>query len=291
MFDLDFLKTCTAGFGRMTDEAQDVLRQMVSLAQKPDGLFPDRSGHGDLYYTLFGLCLAYISGATVDRDTCVRTLEQSAPADLVHRAALAHSRNLLKLMKLPRALQSTPFPAPKLDFSDLPDTAFPQGDRCSPYSCFLRNDTATDLSAYRLPNGLYSNLKGASEYGVAATAAALCLHPDETTATALAGLQNPDGTFPETFSAMNTQISRKFNETAVSFDIYDVIGMYTGDVLIQHGDQDFLVPMSYSQRAAEVFPSAELVVLPGQGHGFRDAGRAEAMERELAFFQKRSQKM
>ena len=55
MFDLDFLKTCTAGFGRMTDEAQDVLRQMVSLAQKPDGLFPDRSGHGDLYYTLFGL--------------------------------------------------------------------------------------------------------------------------------------------------------------------------------------------------------------------------------------------
>ena len=196
MFDLDFLKTCTAGFGRMTDEAQAVLRQTVSLAQEPDGLFPDRGGHGDLYYTLFGLCLAYISEAKIDRDTCEKTLEQSAPADLVHGAALAHSRNLLKLMKLPRALQSTPFPAPKLDFSDLPDSAFPQGDRYSPYSCFLRNDTATDLSAYRLPDGLYSNLKGASEYGIAATAAALCLHPDETTAAALAGLQNPDGTFP-----------------------------------------------------------------------------------------------
>lgn len=196
MFDLDFLKTCTAGFGRMTDEAQDVLRQTVSLAQKPDGLFPDRSGNGDLYYTLFGLCLAYISGATVDRDTCARTFEQVAPVDLVHRAALAHSRNLLKLMALPHIVQKLPFSAPKLDFPDLPDTAFPQGDRYSPYSCFLRNDTATDLSAYRLPNGLYSNLKGASEYGVAATAAVLCLHPDETTATALAGLQNPDGTFP-----------------------------------------------------------------------------------------------
>ena len=196
MFDLDFLKTCTAGFGRMTDEAQDVLRQTVSLAQKQDGLFPDRSGHGDLYYTLFGLCLAYISGATVDRDACARTLEQSAPVDLVHRAALAHSRNLLKLMALPHIAQRLPFSAPKLDFPDLPDTAFPQGDRYSPYSCFLRNDTATDLSAYRLPDGLYSNLKGASEYGVAATAAALCLHPDETTAAALAGLQNPDGSFP-----------------------------------------------------------------------------------------------
>ena len=129
MFDLDFLKTCTSGFGRMTDEAQAVLRQTVSLAQKPDGLFPDRSGHGDLYYTLFGLCLAHISGATVDRDACARTLELATPADLVHRASLAHSRNLLKLMALPHAVQNIPFPAPKLDFPDLPDAAFPQGDR------------------------------------------------------------------------------------------------------------------------------------------------------------------
>ena len=196
MFDLDFLKTCAAGFARMTDEAQDALRGIVQLMQMPDGLFPDRSGRGDLYYTLFGLCLAYVSNAKINRDACEKTLEQAAPADLVHRAALAYSRNLLKLMNLPRAIRSLPFPTPKLDFPDLPDSAFPQGDRFSPYSCFLRNDTATDLSAYHLPDGLYSNLKGASEYGVAATSAALCLHPDETTAAALAGLQNPDGTFP-----------------------------------------------------------------------------------------------
>ena len=196
MFDLNFLKTCSAGFARMTDEAQDVLRGIVQLMQKPDGLFPDRSGRGDLYYTLFGLCLAYVSDARIARVTCEKTLEQATPADLVHRAALAHSRNLLKLMALPRAVQHLPFPAPKLDFPELPDAAFPQGDRYSPYSCFLRNDTTTDLSAYRLPDGLYSNLKGSSEYGVAATAAALCLHPDETTAAALAGLQNQDGTFP-----------------------------------------------------------------------------------------------
>ena len=160
MFDLDFLKTCTAGFDRMTDEAQNALRGIVQLMQKPDGLFPDRSGRGDLYYTLFGLCLAYVSEAKIDRGTCEKTLEQAAPVDLVHRAALAHSRNLLKLMKLPRAIQNLPFSAPKLDFPDLPDSAFPQGDRYSPYSCFLRNDTSADLSAYRLPDGLYSNLKG-----------------------------------------------------------------------------------------------------------------------------------
>ena len=180
----------------MTDEAQTVLRQTVSLAQRPDGLFPDRSGHGDLYYTLFGLCLAYVSDAKINRGACEKTLEQATPADLVHRAALAHSRNLLKLMALPRAIQKLPFPTPKLDFPDLPDSAFPQGDRYSPYSCFLRNDTSADWNDYRLPNGLYSNLKGSTEYGVAATAAALCLHPDEATAAALAGLQNQDGTYP-----------------------------------------------------------------------------------------------
>ena len=64
MFDLDFLKTCTAGFDRMTDEAQNALRGIVQLMQKPDGLFPDRSGRGDLYYTLFGLCLAYVESLT-----------------------------------------------------------------------------------------------------------------------------------------------------------------------------------------------------------------------------------
>jgi len=196
MFDLDFLKTCSAGFARMADEAQDALRGTVAVMQLPDGLFPDRSGRGDVYYTLFGLCLADVSGAKIDRDACGKTLAGMNPPDLVHRATLAHSRNLLKLMALPRAVRNLPMPAPELDFPDLPDAAFPQGDRYSPYSCFLRNDASADLAPYRLPDGLYSNLKGASEYGVAATAAALCLHPDETTATALAALQNPDGTFP-----------------------------------------------------------------------------------------------
>lgn len=98
----------------------------------------------------------------------------------------------------------------------------------------------------------------------------------------------PDGSFPEAYSAMNTLISRKYNMDAVSFDIYEIIGAYTGDVLIQHGDQDALVPLSYSERAAKVFPSADLVVLKGEGHGFRGEARAEAMERELIFFKQRS---
>lgn len=93
-----------------------------------------------------------------------------------------------------------------------------------------------------------------------------------------------DGSFPETSKVMTVTIGRVYNEDAVSFDIYDVIGAYTGDVLILHGDRDGIVPLKYSQRALEVYASAELIVMPGQNHGFTGAARQEAMEREAAFF-------
>lgn len=95
---------------------------------------------------------------------------------------------------------------------------------------------------------------------------------------------NPDGTFPETESVMGARIGHIYGEDAVSFDIYDVIGGYGGDVLILHGDQDGIVPLRYSQRALEAYPSAELVVMEGQDHGFVGQARAEAKEREATFF-------
>ena len=97
---------------------------------------------------------------------------------------------------------------------------------------------------------------------------------------------NADGSFPETSRVMGVAISRKYNEDAVSFDFYDLIGAYTGPVLILHGDKDPIVPLRYSQRAAEVFPNAELIVMPGQGHGFMGKARTEAMEKETDFFRK-----
>ena len=44
------------------------------------------------------------------------------------------------------------------------------------------------------------------------------------------------------------------------------------------------MPLLYSERAAKVLPSAELVVMRGQDHGFRGPARTEALERETAFF-------
>ncbi len=97
---------------------------------------------------------------------------------------------------------------------------------------------------------------------------------------------DPDGNFPETIHVMNAVIGRKYHKDAVSFDIYDVIGKYTGPVLLEHGDLDEIVPLRYSERARDRFRSCEFVVVKGQGHGFRNEEREKAMARELAFFRR-----
>lgn len=67
-----------------------------------------------------------------------------------------------------------------------------------------------------------------------------------------------------------------------------MIGNYKGDVLILHGDRDGIVPLRYSERAAEVYENAELVVMEGQNHGFMGKARTEAMEKEAEFFRQHS---
>lgn len=56
---------------------------------------------------------------------------------------------------------------------------------------------------------------------------------------------------------------------AMSFDIYEVIANYKGDVLLCHGDKDTTVDLSYSQRAEEVYEHAELKVIQYAEHGFQ----------------------
>ena len=76
---------------------------------------------------------------------------------------------------------------------------------------------------------------------------------------------------PETAYIMDNWIGAVYARDLLSFDIYEVMGDYRGDVLIVHGDQDALVPLSYSERARQVYASAELKVIPGGYHGFWNA--------------------
>lgn len=81
----------------------------------------------------------------------------------------------------------------------------------------------------------------------------------------------PDGpeTAPEVEVIYGIEVGRKSYIDNMSFDIYEVIGKYTKDVLIVHGDKDPVVPISYSERALTVYESAELKTIPDAEHGFR----------------------
>ncbi len=73
---------------------------------------------------------------------------------------------------------------------------------------------------------------------------------------------------PETTTLFGMTVGRKYYEDALNLDIYDTIPEYTDDVLIIHGSSDSIVPISYSDKAVEVYKNAELVTIDGAGHGF-----------------------
>ena len=83
---------------------------------------------------------------------------------------------------------------------------------------------------------------------------------------------------PETEEMMGVTVGAIYSRDAMSFDIYDEIGKYTGDVLICHGDKDTTVDLSYSERAAEVYENAELKVIKYGEHGFQGKLAREATE-------------
>lgn len=59
-----------------------------------------------------------------------------------------------------------------------------------------------------------------------------------------------------------------FTSTLTGFDVYEHIVAYEGDVLIVHGTKDFIVPYSYSEKAAALYKNCELHLIEGATHGF-----------------------
>ena len=89
---------------------------------------------------------------------------------------------------------------------------------------------------------------------------------------------------PETYSMFGwMSVGRTYFEDLPDYDVYSVIGAYEKDVLLIHGDADGIVPISSSERALEVYPSAELKVLPGAGHGLHGQDAETATEYMLEY--------
>ena len=79
------------------------------------------------------------------------------------------------------------------------------------------------------------------------------------------------------------QLSPDFNTTAMNIDIYGVIANYHGPVKIIHGDKDFVVPLSYSEKAQRTYANAELDVIMDAGHGFEEEDSEAARRLSISF--------
>lgn len=69
------------------------------------------------------------------------------------------------------------------------------------------------------------------------------------------------------------------------YDAYSEIAAFTDPVLIIHGSDDDLVPLSYSEQAVRVYPDARLEIIRGAGHGFGPADAQTALELMMDFLQ------
>lgn len=91
---------------------------------------------------------------------------------------------------------------------------------------------------------------------------------------------------PEEFYYKWIYSGRIYVEDMWDYDIYAEIGNYTKPVLLMHGDRDYIVPISYAERASEVYPDVEYHVIQGAGHGFSGSAFVHSMELTFSYLQR-----
>ena len=88
---------------------------------------------------------------------------------------------------------------------------------------------------------------------------------------------------PESIEFWGVKLGRNFVLTLRGLDIYANMAAFRKPVLIMHGTNDAIVPISCSRRAAETYRNAELVVYNGEGHGFTPAAMRDVETKLLTF--------
>ena len=88
---------------------------------------------------------------------------------------------------------------------------------------------------------------------------------------------------PEAIELWEVTLSAQFVKDVHGRKVFDEIGTYKGPVLIMHGTDDPIVPIAYSEQAAETYPNAELVVFRHAGHGFGEEDQKRRNELVITF--------
>jgi len=91
---------------------------------------------------------------------------------------------------------------------------------------------------------------------------------------------------PDSLDFWGMLLGRGFFTSLRTLDVFPRMGEYDNPVLILQGDQDAIVSVESSRRAAQEYPRAELVIFPGEGHGFSPEGNRKVYEMLLDFVKK-----
>jgi hypothetical protein len=173
------LQRATASLG---DEALALMRQFVQERMTANGVFVDRSGKEDIYYTSFGLLLSHVLGVSRNCEAARLWLDRidADALDMVHYAAYVRARmiNEWEQSKIEFLLKNIKRKAirPLSSFAVVPNS-----DAESPYAQFILYSLCEDtgntppnacLSAYCSDSGGYANTRNGNP-STNATAAAL----------------------------------------------------------------------------------------------------------------------
>ena len=82
---------------------------------------------------------------------------------------------------------------------------------------------------------------------------------------------------PDTTRLWGVPLGRRYFEEVRTLRPFDVIARFQKPVLIVQGDQDRIVSMDDSRRAADLYNDARLHVIRGAGHGFKGDEQKEAL--------------
>lgn len=73
-------------------------------------------------------------------------------------------------------------------------------------------------------------------------------------------------------------MGERYAQDVWGMNFYEEIRNFDKPVLLLHGNQDWLVSSTYSQRAQEAFPNADYIEIDGAGHSFLDQTFPEVSE-------------
>lgn len=88
---------------------------------------------------------------------------------------------------------------------------------------------------------------------------------------------------PEITDFWGVKLGKEFFTSIHDFYPFETINKFEKDVLIFQGDQDYIVSVSVAEKTAALYDNSELIVFPGQGHGFSPDVSETAMEHALGF--------